>query len=92
MAFNNFSVYFAAVKKTSIQTMVLRTPATAQTVSDKDDQGQATARTAMMKELEQGFHQVGRIVERFDEHLGTTNRLMESVAASKSVYQRWSPN
>ena len=26
---------------------------------------------------------VGRAVERFDDHLGTTNRLMESVAAEQ---------
>ena len=57
--------------------------AAAQSPENADDHGQVAARAAMMKELEQGFHQVGRVVERFDDHLGTTNRLMESVAAEQ---------
>lgn len=58
--------------------------ATAPTRHDSEEnRDQASSRTALMKELEQGFHQVGRVVDRFDEHLGTTNRLMESVAAEQ---------
>ena len=58
-------------------------PTTAEAIEQGDDPDAAATRAAMMKELEQGFHQVGRVVERFDEHLGTTNRLMESVAAEQ---------
>ena len=84
MAFKNWTRLFRRSEQDLDPVEIDDSPATtAQTVDSSDDPGQASARAAMMKELEQGFHQVGRVVERFDDHLGTTNRLMESVAAEQ---------
>lgn len=47
---------------------------------EPEDQDTVLSRKAIVKELEQGFHHVGRVVEQLDHHLDSTNRLLESVA------------
>ncbi|TVR13891.1 MAG: hypothetical protein EA401_05775 [Planctomycetota bacterium] len=47
---------------------------------ENEDRGTELSRKAVIKELEQGFHHVGRVVEQLDHHLTSTNRLLESVA------------
>ncbi|TVR47003.1 MAG: hypothetical protein EA402_01915 [Planctomycetota bacterium] len=86
MAFKDWTRFFRR-SETDLQPLASDQDAagaeTPRSSAGEPDREQQLSRTALMKELEQGFHQVGRVVERFDEHLGTTNRLMESVAAEQ---------